>query len=301
MPYFPLYDNVRRQHTTWVTYAILLANVLVFLYGLRLDEAGRQQLAFQRGFVPARVAQLQTGQPLPVVVQRPVPGRPDIIQRHQIGVLAPAPKEIVSSWLSCMFLHAGWLHLIGNMWFLWVFARSVEDRLGHVWFAAFYMFVGLLSTACHWLNDPASVLPMIGASGAIAGVLGAYVVLFPRARVKTLLFLVVFFTIFDLPAIAVLGVWFFVQFAGAHQAELAIGGGVAWWAHIGGFMVGMGLMLAFTKPDAHPDDDSETGQEESENDQDREHEDVEVDLKPTSPAGLGTLDSSDDNTESKRT
>lgn len=255
MPYFPLYDNVRRRHTAWVTYAILAINVLVFLWGLRLDDAGRQQLAFRRGFIPARVAQLQNGQPLPIFVNMRHPEHPNLIFRHQIALLQPDRNEILNSWLSCMFLHGGWLHLIGNMWFLWVFARSVEDRLGHGWYALFYLSVGLLATACHWLNEPASIMPMIGASGAVAGVLGAYVVLFPRARVKTLLFLVVFFTIFDLPAIAVLGVWFFVQFAEAHQVGVGLGGGVAWWAHIGGFLVGMGMMFAFTKPidDYEPD------------------------------------------------
>jgi membrane associated rhomboid family serine protease len=278
MPYFPLYDNVRRQRTAWVTYAILLANVLVFAHSVSLDDAGRRRLAFQRGFVPARVAQLQTGRPLPVVVERP-----GFAVRQQIGVLAPDRNEIVSSWLSCMFLHAGWLHIVGNMWFLWVFARSVEDRLGHVWFAVFYLLVGLLATACHWFDEPANVMPMIGASGAVAGVLGAYAVLFPRARVKTLLFLVVFFTIFDLPAIAVLGVWFFVQFAGAHKADLGIGGGVAWWAHIGGFMVGMGLMLAFTSPtddpetDGSDDDDPETDDPETDDSDDDDSDDDDSD------------------------
>ena len=261
MPYFPLYDDVRRQRTAWVTYAILLANVLVFLYGLGLDEAAHTKLAYTRGFVPARVAQLQSGKPLPVVIQRPIPGRPNFEIRQKIGEFAPDRPEIVTSWLTCMFLHGGWLHVIGNMWFLWVFARSVEDRLGHAWFAVFYLGVGLMASACHWLDNPASTMPMIGASGAMAGVMGAYAILFPRARVVTLLFLVVFFMVFDLPAIVVLGVWFFFQLIDAQRNTIGLGGGVAWWAHIGGFLAGMSLMLAFTSPDEAPETEAEDDDE----------------------------------------
>jgi membrane associated rhomboid family serine protease len=253
MPYFPLYDNVARERTAWVTYAVMLANVLAFLFSLTLGEAGRQNLSFHYGFVPARVEQLQSGKPLPIVVDRTHPQLPNLPVRQLIGTLPPDRVQIVTSWLTCMFLHGGWLHVIGNMWFMWVFARSVEHRLGHFWFGVFYLVVGLMATACHWLDDPRSVMPMIGASGALAGVLGAYVILFPRARVVTLLFLVVFFMIFDLPAIVVLGVWFFVQLFEAQRNAIGLSGGVAWWAHIGGFMAGMGLMLAFTSPDDEPE------------------------------------------------
>ncbi|MEZ6068900.1 MAG: rhomboid family intramembrane serine protease [Pirellulales bacterium] len=255
MPYFPLYDNVQRSRTPWVTYAILLVNVLAFLYMWSLPATERERITFEHGFVPARVGQLVSGRPLPVFVEQRHPQRPDMIFRKQIGVFAPNPAEIVSSWFTCMFMHGGWWHLIGNMWFLWVFARSVEDRLGHAWFGVFYIAVGLIATACHWIDNPALTMPMVGASGALAGVLGAYVILFPRARVATLLFLIVFFMIFDLPAIVVLGVWFLVQFFEAHRQVVGLGGGVAWWAHIGGFLAGMGLMLAFTSPEPEPDDD----------------------------------------------
>ncbi|MBI5708760.1 MAG: rhomboid family intramembrane serine protease [Candidatus Eisenbacteria bacterium] len=141
--------------------------------------------------------------------------------------------------LTSMFLHGGWSHLIGNMWYLWIFGDNVEDRLGHVRFLLFYLASGVVAGLLHFLTHSASELPTVGASGAIAGVLGAYTVAFPRARVVTLIPLFPFFQIVALPAFLVLGLWFVLQFVlGLGALGGSTGGGIAWWAHIGGFAFG---------------------------------------------------------------
>jgi membrane associated rhomboid family serine protease len=141
-----------------------------------------------------------------------------------------------------MFLHGGWAHLIGNMLYLWIFGDNVEDRLGHVKYVVFYLGCGWVATLVHGLSNPGSAIPSIGASGAIAGVLGAYLVLFPKARVVTLIPLGFFIRLTQLPALAVLGFWFVLQlFSGTASlgAKSAQTTGVAWWAHIGGFVAGL--------------------------------------------------------------
>jgi membrane associated rhomboid family serine protease len=150
-----------------------------------------------------------------------------------------------------MFLHGGWMHLLSNMWFLWLFGNNVEDRLGHVVYLVFYLLGGLAALFCHWLTDPASAVPVIGASGAVAAVLGAYAITFPFARIRTLVFLLVFVTIVDLPALLVLGVWFLGQLLEARASlNLEVDGGVAFMAHVGGFVAGLILMplLGGTRP-----------------------------------------------------
>ena len=148
------------------------------------------------------------------------------------------------SLLTSMFLHGGWLHLLGNLWFLWIFGNNVEDALGRVRFLGFYLGAGVLAALAHAASDPGSTLPMVGASGAISGVMGAYLVLYPRARVKTLLFLVIFITLLDVPAWVYLLYWFGLQLT---SSALALGSGVAFWAHIGGFLVGVAAVLPFRK------------------------------------------------------
>ncbi|MDD8022489.1 MAG: rhomboid family intramembrane serine protease, partial [Paracoccaceae bacterium] len=140
-----------------------------------------------------------------------------------------------------MFLHAGFLHLAGNMLFLWVFGDNLEDQLGHLGFALFYLMAGLAAAAAQIAVDPASTVPMVGASGAIAGVMGGYMLLFPRARVDVLLIFIVFFKVFPIPAWVVLGVWFAFQLLNGTAAS--VGDGVAYWAHIGGFVAGLLLMV----------------------------------------------------------
>ncbi len=145
-----------------------------------------------------------------------------------------------------MFLHGGWGHLVGNMWFLWIFGNNVEDSMGHLRFLLFYLLCGGAAAAAHIWSEPSSVLPMVGASGAISAIMGAYLLLYPRARVRTLLFFIIFFTVVDLPAFLYLGYWFLLQVLGVFGPTA--GGGVAFWAHIGGFVAGLVLVLLFRNP-----------------------------------------------------
>ncbi len=156
----------------------------------------------------------------------------------------------LSTFFSAMFLHGGWMHLIGNMLYLWIFGDNVEDKLGHLRYLLFYLLCGIGASFVHILIDPFSNIPTIGASGAISGVLGAYMLLFPRARVLTIIPIFLFIQIAELPAFILIGFWFIIQF---FQGLLSLGfqsdgmGGVAWWAHIGGFIFGMFLIFPFRK------------------------------------------------------
>ena len=145
--------------------------------------------------------------------------------------------------LSSMFLHGGWLHLIGNMWFLWVFGNNVEDSMGRARYLAFYLLCGLAAAATQTFVSPASIVPMVGASGAISGVMGAYVILYPRVRVHMLVFLFIFVTRIVVPAYLMLGYWFLLQLLGGSAAQGE--GGVAFWAHVGGFVAGAALISVF--------------------------------------------------------
>ncbi len=147
--------------------------------------------------------------------------------------------------LTSMFLHGSWMHLIGNMWFLWIFGNNVEDSMGHLRYLLFYVVTGLLAAGAHVLSDPASAIPTVGASGAISGIMGAYLVLYPRARVKTLVPLIIIFTVINVPAWVMLGYWFVVQIVSSMAESAMSGGGVAFWAHIGGFAAGVLLIKLF--------------------------------------------------------
>jgi rhomboid family protein len=149
--------------------------------------------------------------------------------------------------LTSMFLHGGWLHILGNMWFLWIFGDNVEDVMGHTRYGVFYILCGLAAAAAQVMAGPDSALPMVGASGAIGGVMGAYVILHPRVRVETLLFLGFWITTVSLPAWFMLGYWFLLQLLSGSLAGAA-GGGVAFWAHVGGFGAGALLVLVFRDP-----------------------------------------------------
>jgi membrane associated rhomboid family serine protease len=141
--------------------------------------------------------------------------------------------------LTCTFLHAGWLHFLGNMWFLFVFGDNVEDRLGHVAYFGFYLLGGVAASLAHYVTEPNSPIPTLGASGAIAAVMGAYLVLYPHARVLTLVPIVIFIQLLWLPAFIFLGIWFVIQlFQGVAATAGGAATGVAWWAHAGGFAVG---------------------------------------------------------------
>ena len=251
--FFPLHDNNPTTRLPVVTIGLILANVGALIWFGQLTDAAQEQVVLHRGFIPARIAQLSNPNlvvtiKLPRIVQGP---NNVLVQAPKIVQLPPEPAEIYTSLVTTMFLHGGWLHLIGNMWFLWLFGNNVEDRLGPVIFLCFYLLGGMLATACHWAYDPNSTTPVIGASGAVSAVLGAYAITWPHARVKTLVFLIVFVTIIELPALLVLGFWFvsqLVEAAGLLRlpmrggAQVAEPASVAWWAHVGGFVAGMVLM-----------------------------------------------------------
>jgi membrane associated rhomboid family serine protease len=222
----PLTDHIRRRSFWTVTLALIVANVWVFLFELAQGR-GINRLVFLYGIVPARYVGLHGFKNLTLG-----------------GFFVPV--------LTSMFLHGGWLHLLGNMLFLFVFGRSVEDRFGHLQFLLLYFLSGFAGAALHIVLNAGSRLPSIGASGAIAGVLGAYFICFPRARITTLFFLIFFFWRVELPAVLVLGYWFLIQFVTGYEMlaiQSATGGGVAWWAHVGGFLTG--LVLALILEPAH--------------------------------------------------
>jgi membrane associated rhomboid family serine protease len=148
-----------------------------------------------------------------------------------------------------MFMHGGWFHILGNMWFLWVFGDNVEDAMGPVRYVIFYLLCGLAAAAAQVATDPASTIPMVGASGAIGGVMGGYARLYPRARIETLVPLGFYFTTFAVPAYVMLGYWFLIQILGGIPALAGAGGGVAFWAHVGGFAAGVILVGPFRRRD----------------------------------------------------
>jgi membrane associated rhomboid family serine protease len=145
--------------------------------------------------------------------------------------------------LTALFLHGGWLHLIANMWFLWLFGNNVEDSMGHLRYLAFYVLAGVLAAAAHIVSDPASPVPMVGASGAVSGLMGAYLVLYPKVRIHTLFIIVFIIRIIPVPAWIVLLFWFAIQLASGYFASGHVG--VAFWAHVGGFVAGVALVKLF--------------------------------------------------------
>ena len=201
-----------------VTLTIILINVFVFLYEVHLGPAVGAFLK-RYALIPAEV----TGS-------------------LRYGTVTFS--DTVEPFLTSMFLHGGWLHLILNMWFLWIFGDNIEDTLGGFRYILFYILCGLGAALTHFLIQPGSTLPVLGASGAIAGVLGAYAVLFPGARVVTLVPIFFFLQIIELPALVVLGLWFVLQIlSGFLEAASPMRAGTAWWAHIGGFLAGIVLIF----------------------------------------------------------
>jgi membrane associated rhomboid family serine protease len=224
----PLYDINRRQTFPFVTVLLILANVLVFFFQLSLSPAAEQRLVFLYGMIPARLEVALAGGDI---------------------TLAQAVTPLLTS----IFLHGGFLHLLGNMWFLWVFGDNVEDRMGHARYLLFYLLTGIGAGVVHTLFNWGSPIPAVGASGAISGVLGAYVVLFPRSHVVTLVPLLIFWFMARIPAAVMIGYWFALQFlSGVYSLGGPQGGGVAWWAHIGGFVLGLALVLVLRKPKRPP-------------------------------------------------
>jgi rhomboid family protein len=215
----PLKDENPASSAPIVTTALVAINVLAFIYEAGLPPAKLEALVLQMGLTPAEV----TG----------------AIPYH-------AGPPIWMTVVTSMFLHGGLLHLAGNMLYLWIFGNNVEDAAGHLGFLAFYLLSGLAAAGAQVAAAPSSRVPMIGASGAIAGVLGAYMVLFPHARILTLIPIFIFIRIVRLPAVFVLGLWFVYQIL-LSGASGAAGGGVAFFAHIGGFVTGMILIWIFRR------------------------------------------------------
>ncbi len=216
----PLHDDNPTLLKPVMTIGVIAACVLVFLWQFSLSPADGGRVVFALGVIPAVLFGEQV---LP----------PSI-------AMVPAELSVITS----MFLHGGWIHLIGNMLYLWIFGNNIEDAMGHVRFTIFYVLCGIGAALAQALQDPSSIVPMIGASGAIGGVLGGYLLLYPRARVLVLIPLGFFMHLMRIPALAVLGFWFVLQFL---QTAMSGGeaGGVAYWAHIGGFVTGMVLIVPF--------------------------------------------------------
>lgn len=209
------------QHWPLVTLGLILVNTLVFLYELHLGSSGAMALIMKGGAVPAKLSGLKLHRPADTL--------------HLLGTM-----------FSSLFIHVGWVHLLGNLLFLWVFGEALEDLLGPWRFAGFYLFCGFFALVIHTLVAHRLTAPIIGASGAIAGLLGGYLRLLPQAPIRTLLFLGVTFKIIALPAFVLLGLWLLLQFYG-----LRAGGAVAWLAHLGGFFTGL-LAIHLFLPNSRP-------------------------------------------------
>lgn len=218
----PLSDDNPTERAAIVTWTIIGICTCVFLWQISNPPALRQAIALSFGMIPIVVL-----------------GRADLAPEL---VVVPPWASLVTS----MFLHSGWLHIIGNMLFLRIFGDNVEDAMGRARFLAFYLLCGIVAALTQAVVAPGSEIPMIGASGAIAGVLGAYLLLFPRANVRVLVVILIFVRLVNVPALLVLGVWFAVQLLSAGVAPAAAGG-VAVWAHIGGFLCGLLLLPIFKR------------------------------------------------------
>jgi len=232
---FPIGDDNPRIHTPFGTYLLIALNIAawVLVEGFGQEQAVARSVCLY-GLVPGDLLGLVTpGTRLPL-------GEALVCQFDGDG----NPLSLLSS----MFLHGSWFHIVGNLWFLWVFGDNVEDRLGPVRFVVFYLICGLAAAAAQIASDPASAIPMIGASGAIGGVMGAYALLFPRVRVNLLIFLGFYITTVRVPAILMLGYWFLLQVIGGIPAFDGAQGGIAFWAHTGGFLAGVVLVWLFRLP-----------------------------------------------------
>lgn len=205
---FPIRDHNPSGKTPYVTFALIAINVLVFLGYVSMDDWDLQRFFMTWGLVPARFTS------------------------------GAGPETLFTS----MFLHGGFLHLAGNMLFLWIYGDNLEEEMGHHGFLIFYLACGAVAGLAQALPDPGSPIPMVGASGAIAGVMGGYLLLFPRARVDVLFIFIIFFRIFAIPAWVVLGLWLAIQIFSGVSTPSDVGG-VAYWAHVGGFVAGLVLTL----------------------------------------------------------
>lgn len=231
----PIRDDNPHYLTPYTTFAIIGLNAVawVLLQGLGVQPALAESIC-RFGLVPGDLlGTLDPGFTFEV-------GRG---LRCQLG-----PGAAWHTLFTSMFMHGGWLHLIGNMWFLWIFGNNVEDAMGHVRFAIFYLLCGLAAAALQLIFTSNPAIPMVGASGAIGGVMGAYILLYPRVQVHMLVILGFFMTVIAVPAVLMLGYWFALQLISGFASMSAQGGGVAFWAHVGGFVTGGILVFVFRDP-----------------------------------------------------
>ena len=261
----PFHDNNPIRCVPWMALLLIAINIVIHAWISNYSIDDQNQIYARYGFVPKRISQLSDPNikvevditPLELRDQNGQPNAAD----KKIVKLEPNTSAILFSLVSCMFLHGDWFHLLSNMWFLWLFGNNIEDRLGHFIFLLFYLVVGWLGTACQWAVSPDAVIPVVGASGAIAGILGAYAVTFPKARVKTLVVLVIFFTVVELPALFILFAWFAIQLIAGTASLDGNVAGVAWWVHVGGFLAGVFLMplmaMGAPEPGSHWQDEVE--------------------------------------------
>jgi len=214
----PLRDNIRASKRPLLNYLLIATNIAVFAHELSLDDKV-EEFVMRYGLIPWHMT-------------------------RGISELGFSVETHVVPWFSSMFVHGGWLHILGNMWFLHIFGDNVEDRLGRARFAVLYVSGGLVAALAQVVAAPGATTPMVGASGAISAVVGAYLLLYPRARVLTLIPIFILFYFAQLPAFVFIGIWFLLQLLSGYAAlSEATRGGVAWWAHIGGFAAGLMLAL----------------------------------------------------------
>ena len=211
---FPLYDTVRSHRFPAINLILIVINALAFLYEIQMDPSALKEFIFEWGLIPAR--------------------------------LLSNPSAAWSTIFTSMFLHGGWFHIINNMWVLFVFGDNVEARMGGIRYLIFYLLCGVAAVLLQTYVLPSSDVPMIGASGAVAGVLGAYLILFPRSRIASLVPILFIFTIIEIPAVIFLLFWFVSQlYSGLFAIQGGGGSGIAWWAHIGGFIFGIIMVFFF--------------------------------------------------------
>ncbi|MBN1780161.1 rhomboid family intramembrane serine protease [bacterium] len=221
----PIRDENRKKTVPIVTMTILLANIAVFIYQLMQPDG--QAFVYRFGAIPWEIVHFRELPDLKWAFRSPVPN--------------------ILTLMTSMFMHGGYLHLIGNMLYLWIFADNVEALTGHVRFIWFYLLCGIAAAMTHVIFSPDSMVPMIGASGAISGVLGAYFIRFPKAKVHLLFFFFIIIRVFRVPAPLMLGIWFLMQLLSGMADHGQTGSGIAWFAHIGGFVAGVIFILFFEK------------------------------------------------------
>jgi membrane associated rhomboid family serine protease len=232
---FPIRDENPHFLMPFVTLALIAANGLswALLQGLGFDPRLAESVC-ELGLIPGELlGRLPAGVAIP-------------LGERAVCVIQGAPGWHTT--VTSMFMHGGWFHLIGNMWFLWIFGNNVEDSMGHARFVVFYLACGLAAAALQVISQPDSGIPMVGASGAIGGVMGAYIVLYPRVRVHMLVIFGIFVRTIIVPASFMLGYWFLIQLLGGAVSLGRDGGGVAFWAHVGGFAAGAVLVFLFRDP-----------------------------------------------------